>query len=148
MDPRHLTAWAYLGAPLACSRGVRGVRGVRVRVCACGARTAQAYYKLALKHHPDKCVHQGKATHEAAASAELFKVAGEAYSVLSDASGRKEYDAKLRLEAAAQQRRSSSGGGYGGYGGRRGGGYAAYESYGGGPFSSYGGGGFSYDPYG
>lgn len=78
-----------------------------VPVSATAGQIRKAYYKIALKHHPDKCA--GKPPNEIAASADLFKLAGEAYSVLSDAALRSEYDVKQRIQRGATSRR---GGGY------------------------------------
>ena len=49
---------------------------------ASGADIKQAYHKLAVRWHPDKCLDN---QHEAT---ERFKAIGEAYAVLSDAGGK------------------------------------------------------------
>ena len=81
-----------------------------------GASTSkQAYHKLALKYHPDKLKAGDAATVKA--STERFKAIGEAYSLLSEPSQRREYDSKLarqsRRSAASRSRRYGGGGGGG-----------------------------------
>lgn len=75
----------------------------------------QAYHKLALKYHPDKLKAGDAATVKA--STERFKAIGEAYSLLSEPSQRREYDSKLarqsRRSAASRSRRYGGGGGGG-----------------------------------
>ena len=63
----------------------------------------KAYRKLAKTHHPD-------ANRGDAKAAERFKEIGEAYSVLSDAEKRKQYDQMKKLGGL---------GGFGGFGGQR-----------------------------
>ncbi len=62
------------------------------------AEIKSAYKKLALKHHPDR--NQGSKKSE-----ELFKQIVEAYSVLSNASSRRDYDLKLLFEMERSKRK-------------------------------------------
>lgn len=55
---------------------------------ASGKQIKDAYYKLAMKHHPDK--NQGKLT-------ERFREIKEAYDVLSNESSRKQYNNSMYL---------------------------------------------------
>ena len=54
-------------------------------------------YKLLAKHH-----HPDRNRGDEAAAAERFKAVHEAYTTLSDAAARREYDAELRLKTAQQ----------------------------------------------
>ena len=73
----------------------------------------KSYRKLAQEHHPD--ANQGDAAAE-----ERFKEISEAYSILSDAEQRKEYDQVRRLAATGGfQGFGGPGGGFGGYGGQQ-----------------------------
>jgi molecular chaperone DnaJ len=76
------------------------------------AAVRRAYKRLALQHHPDKAAGGG----EARARAERrFKRIADAYSVLSDAARRAEYD---REREHARARGGGGGGGGGGAAGR------------------------------
>lgn len=70
----------------------------------------KAYRKLARKHHPDQ--NQGDAGSE-----KMFKDVSEAYSVLSDAEERQQYDAIRAMGGGARFSAGGAGGGAGGAGG-------------------------------
>jgi molecular chaperone DnaJ len=73
----------------------------------------KAYRKLAQTHHPD-------ANPGDAAAEDRFKAISEAYSILSDAEQRKEYDQVRRLAASGGfQGFGGPGGGFGGFGGQQ-----------------------------
>ena len=95
----------------------------------------KAYRKLAMKYHPDR--NQGDAAKEAEAK---FKEISEAFSVLSDAEQRKEYDAIKAMGSGARFTSGGAGagggfedvfsnifGGRGGFGGGFGGGEPSDE---------------------
>lgn len=81
------------------------------------------YRRLAMKWHPDR--NQGSAEAE-----EKFKAISEAYSVLSDESGRKAYDARLAAWESGAPDPTVQGATYGnGYAGAYGPRYASQEDY-------------------
>ena len=75
---------------MAASRDFYEVLGVSEKASA--DEIKKAYSKLAKKYHPD-------ANPDDPSAAERFKDLGEAYSVLSDAEKRKQYDQMRRLGA-------------------------------------------------
>ena len=74
---------------------------------ASGADIKKSYRKLARKHHPDQ--NQGDAGSE-----RMFKDVSEAYSVLSDAEQRQQYDAIRAMGGGARFSAGGAGGGAGG----------------------------------
>ena len=88
---------------LADGRGDRLYKALGVPRGASAAEIKKAYRKMALQHHPDKIKAAGA---EAEARAERhFKLLGEAYSILSDAKKRRDYDDERQYGHGATPRR-------------------------------------------
>jgi curved DNA-binding protein CbpA len=96
---------------------------LEVERSATGDEIKANYRKLAMKWHPDR--NQGSVEAE-----EKFKAISEAYSVLSDDSNRKAYDARLAAWESGAPDPGAQGAAYGnGYAGAYGAQYASQEAY-------------------
>jgi len=96
------------------------------------AEIKKAYRRCALKFHPDKAGAGGEA--DRAEAERMFKLVGEANSVLSDPAKRRKYDAGLSLEEIEQgcEAGHGHGHGHGNFGGAGFGGFGGFGGMGGG----------------